>query len=175
MTGSISKTRQNPASKNYELRTDLAREAVTEISNELRLLVSDVFSLYLKTKNFHWHTTGRHFRDHHLMLDEHADQIFAMTDVIAERARKIGASTVHSITDISKHQRLKDNNEEGVSPRRMLEELHADNLQLTLFLRRLHEVCERHGDVATASLVEIWVDEAERRIWFLSETLVDVQ
>jgi starvation-inducible DNA-binding protein len=107
------------------------------------------------------------------MLDEQAAQIFAMTDVIAERARKIGASTVRSISDISQHQRLKDNNEEGVPPRRMLEELQADNLQLAHFLRRLHEVCERHNDVATASLIEIWIDEAERRTWFLSETLAD--
>jgi starvation-inducible DNA-binding protein len=175
MTLIISKTPQNPAPSTSEVRTDLTREAVDEISHELRLLVSDVFSLYLKTKNFHWHVTGRHFRDYHLMLDEQADQIFAMTDVIAERARKIGASTVHSISDISQHQRLKDNNEEGVSARRMLEELHADNLQLTLFLRLLHEVCERHRDVATASLIEIWVDEAERRTWFLSETLVDLR
>ena len=175
MTGSISKPLQNPASKSFEVRTALTREAVAEISNELRLLLSDVFSLYLKTKNFHWHVTGRHFRDYHLMLDEQADQIFAMTDVIAERARKIGASTVHSISDISQHQRLKDNNEEGVSPRRMLEDLRADNLQLAHFLRILHEVCERHNDVATASLVETWIDESERRTWFVLETLLDLE
>lgn len=175
MTGSILKPVQDPVSKGSELHTALTREAVEEISNELRLLLSDVFSLYLKTKNFHWHVTGRHFRDYHLMLDEQADQIFAMTDVIAERARKLGASTVRSISDISQHQRLKDNNEEGLSPCRMLEELQADNLQLTIVLRRLHELCARHYDVATASLSEIWVDEAERRTWFLSETLVDLR
>jgi starvation-inducible DNA-binding protein len=109
------------------------------------------------------------------MLDEQADQIFAMTDVIAERARKMGASTVHSISDISRHQRLKDNNDEGLAPLRMFEELLVDNQQLTIFLRQLHEVCERHNDVATASLIEIWVDETERRAWFLSETLVDLR
>jgi len=157
------------------MRTDLAREAVAEISDELLLLVSDAFSLFLKTKNFHWHVTGPNFREYHLMLDEQADQIFAVTDAIAERARKMGASTVRSISDISRHQRLKDNNEEGLAPFRMFEDLRADNQQLTIFLRRLHEVCERHNDVATASLIEVWVDETERRAWFLSETLVDVR
>ena len=175
MTGSISKRLQKPHSKSSQMRTDLAREAVAEISDELVLLLSDAFSLFLKTKNFHWHVTGPYFREYHLMLDEQADQIFAMTDVIAERARKMGASTVRSISDISRHQRLKDNNEEGLPPFRMFEELRADNQQLTMFLRRLHEVCERHNDVATASLIEIWVDETERRAWFLSETLVDVR
>jgi starvation-inducible DNA-binding protein len=118
--------------------------------------------------------TGRHFRDYHLMLDEQADQIFGMTDTIAERARKIGGSTIRSISDISRHQRLKDNNEEGVAPRQMFGELRADNLQLIKFLRGMHEVCERHNDVASASLIEIWIDEAERRAWFLSEILSDV-
>jgi starvation-inducible DNA-binding protein len=127
MTGSTSKTLQNPGSKNSEISTELSHDAVAEISGGLRLLLSDVFSLYLKTKNFHWHVTGRHFRDHHLMLDEQADQIFAMTDAIAERARKIGGSTIRSISDISRHQRLKDNNEEGVAPRHMFVELRADN------------------------------------------------
>jgi starvation-inducible DNA-binding protein len=158
-----------------EMRTDLTREAVAEISDELLLLLSDVFSLFLKTKNFHWHVTGPHFREYHLMLDEQADQIFAMTDVIAERARKMGAPTVRSISDISRHQRLKDNNDEGLAPLRMFQELRADNQQLTVFLRQVHKVCERHNDVATASLIEIWVDETERRAWFLSETLVDLR
>jgi starvation-inducible DNA-binding protein len=175
MTESISKRLPQPHSKNSEMRTNLAREAVAELSDELLLLISDVFSLFLKTKNFHWHVTGPHFREYHLMLDEQADQIFAMTDVIAERARKMGASTVHSISDISRHQRLKDNNDEGLAPLRMFEELLVDNQQLTIFLRQLHEVCERHNDVATASLIEIWVDETERRAWFLSETLVDLR
>ena len=175
MTGSISNKLQKTHSKSSQMRTDLAREAVAEISDELLRLLSDAFSLFLKTKNFHWHVTGPHFREYHLMLDEQAAQIFAMTDVIAERARKMGASTIRSISDISRHQRLKDNNEEGLPPFRMFEELRADNQQLTIFLRRLHEVCERHNDVATASLIEIWVDETERRAWFLSETLVDVR
>ena len=109
------------------------------------------------------------------MLDEQADQIFAMTDLIAERARKMGAPTVRSISDISRHQRLKDNNDEGLAPLRMFQELRADNQQLTVFLRQVHKVCERHNDVATASLIEIWVDETERRAWFLSETLVDLR
>lgn len=170
MTENKSTTLQNPDSKISEIRTDLPREA---ISDGLCLLLADVFSLYLKTKNFHWHVTGRHFRDHHLMLDEHADQIFAMTDPIAERARKIGGSTIRSISDISRHQRLKDNNEKDVAPRQMFVELRADNLRLTHFLRGLHELCERHNDVATASLIEIWIDETERRTWFLSEMLTD--
>jgi starvation-inducible DNA-binding protein len=150
-----------PHSKSSEMRTDLAREAVADISDELLLLLSDVFSLFLKTKNFHWHVTGPNFREYHLMFDEQSDQIFAMTDVIAERARKMGASTVRSISDISGHQRLKDNNDEGLAPLRMFEELHVDKQQLTMFLRQLHEVCKRHNDVATASLIEIWVDETE--------------
>ena len=174
MAGSTSKTLHNPDSKLSGFRTDLSRYAVTELSSGLCLLLSDVFSLYLKTKNFHWHMTGRHFRDHHLMLDEQADQIFAMTDVIAERARKIGGSTVRSISDISRHQRLKDNNEEGVAPRHMFVELRADNLQLIEFLRDMHEVCERHNDVASASLIEVWIDETERRTWFLSEIIRDL-
>ena len=149
--------------------SDLGREAVSEISIELRKLLADVFALYLKTKNFHWHMSGRHFRDYHLLLDEHSDQIFAMTDDIAERARKIGASTLHSVSDISRHQRLKDNDEEFVDPNSMLTELRADNQQLTRSLRSTHEVCERHNDVATASLIEVWIDQTERRTWFLSE------
>jgi starvation-inducible DNA-binding protein len=152
-----------------EIRTDLARDAVVEISGVLRLLLADVFGLYIKTKNFHWHMTGRSFRDLHLLLDEHSDRIFAMTDAIAERARKIGGSTILSISDISRHQRPKDNNEEDLAPKSMLLELQADNLQLTRFLRSTHEICERHNDVATASLIENWIDETERRTWFLSE------
>jgi len=118
--------------------------------------------------------SGRHFRDYHLLLDEHAEQIFAMTDDIAERARKIGGTTLRSIGDISRHQRLKDNNEESVSPKEMLTELRADNQQLTRSLRATHEVCEKHNDVATASLIENWIDETERRTWFLSEVISDL-
>ncbi|HKV25739.1 MAG TPA: DNA starvation/stationary phase protection protein [Candidatus Acidoferrum sp.] len=151
----------------------LSCAAVTEITSELRPLLADVFALYLKTKNFHWHMNGRHFRDYHLLLDEHADQLFAMTDEIAERARKLGGTTLHSISDIAKHQRLKDNNREGVPASEMLQELHFDNRELTHFLRLAHEVCEKHKDVATASLIENWIDQTERRTWFLSEILND--
>jgi starvation-inducible DNA-binding protein len=130
-----------------------------------------VFALYVKTKNFHWHMSGPHFRDYHLLLDEHGEQIFAMTDDIAERARKIGGTTLRSIGDISRHQRLKDNNEEIVTPKDMLAELCADNQPLTRSLRSTHQVCDEHSDVATASLIETWTDQTERRTWFLSETV----
>jgi starvation-inducible DNA-binding protein len=137
----------------------------------LRRLVADVFALYLKTKNFHWHMTGNHFRDYHLLQDEQGEQIFVMTDDIAERARKIGGTTLHSIGDVARYQRLKDNNEEGVPPMDMLSELCADNQHLTRSLRSAHEICEKHDDVATASLIENWLDETERRTWSLSETV----
>jgi starvation-inducible DNA-binding protein len=149
----------------------LDHAAVEEISGELRQLLADTFALYVKTKNFHWHMTGKNFRDYHLLLDEHGDQIFAMTDPIADRARKLGGITIHSIGEIATHQRLKDNNELHVSPKAMLSELFADNHQLTAFLRSSHEVCERHNDVATTSLIEVWLDETERRSWFLGEII----
>lgn len=152
-----------------QMPTDLSIESVLAISNALRQLLADVFGLYLKTKNFHWHMSGSHFRDYHLLLDEQAEQVFAMTDVIAERARKIGATTLRSIGDISRHQSLKDNDQEFVAPRDMLVELYGDNQELTRQLRSMHELCEYHGDVATTSLIEIWIDETERRQWFLSE------
>jgi starvation-inducible DNA-binding protein len=151
--------------------TDLGQEGVKEISLSLRQLLADVFALYVKTKNFHWHMSGRHFRDYHLLLDEQGEQIFAMTDDIAERARKIGGTTLHSISDISRHQRIQDNNAEFVSAKGMLAELCDDNQQLTRHLRSAHEVCDRHGDVATTSLIENWIDEAERRTWFLFEAV----
>jgi starvation-inducible DNA-binding protein len=154
--------------------TDLDHEGVTEISQELRRLLADVFGLYMKTKNFHWHMSGKHFRDYHLLLDEHADQIFAMTDDIAERARKIGGTTLHSIGEIAKYQRLKDNSEEFVSPKEMLSELLDDNLKLTKFMRAAHEVCEKYNDIATASLIEVWVDQTERRSWFLFEMVQEL-
>jgi starvation-inducible DNA-binding protein len=154
-----------------EIPTDLNREGVVEITATLRQLLADTFALYLKTKNFHWHMTGQHFRDYHLLLDEHAEQVFAMTDDIAERARKIGGATLHSIGDISRHQRLKDNDEERVSPKDMLAELSADNQTLTRYFRSAHETCEKYNDVATASLLEVWIDQTERRIWFLAEIL----
>jgi starvation-inducible DNA-binding protein len=147
----------------------LDHAAVEDISSELRSLLADTFALYLKTKNFHWHMTGKNFRDYHLLLDEHGDQIFAMTDPIAERARKLGGTTIHSIGEIATHQRLKDNNAQHVSPKAMLSELFADNRQLTAYLRAAHEVCDNHNDVATTSLIEVWIDETERRSWFLGE------
>jgi starvation-inducible DNA-binding protein len=149
--------------------TDLSPEGVAGVSHELKLLLADVFALYLKTKNFHWHMSGPHFRDYHLLLDEQSEQIFAMTDDIAERARKIGGNTIHSIGDIARSQRIRDNDEEFVDPHQMLSELCADNQQLTKSLRAAHEVCDKHNDVATASLLENWIDETERRTWFLFE------
>jgi starvation-inducible DNA-binding protein len=148
--------------------TDLPAKGVAVIADELRDLLADVFALYIKTKNFHWHVSGPHFRDYHLLLDEQAAQLFAMTDNIAERARKIGATSLRSIGDIARHQRLRDNNDEFVAPNDMLAELAADNQQLTRSLRKVHEVCDQHNDLATASLIEVWIDETERRTWFLS-------
>jgi len=156
-----------------EPMADLGRDAVTEISATLKQLLADVFALYLKTKNFHWHMTGAHFRDYHLLLDEHAEQIFAMTDDIAERGRKIGGDTLRSISDISRHQRLMDDDRDSLSPNAMLTQLRADNRELTRFLRLTHEVCEKHNDVATASLIEVWIDQTERRAWFLTEVVQD--
>src|SRR5271168_5018693 len=155
----------------HETPTDLSREGVAEITAALRQLLADTFALYLKTKNFHWHMTGPHFRDYHLLLDEQGEQIFSMTDDIAERARKLGGATIRSIGDIARHQRLKDNVEEFVTPQRMLAELCDDNQQLTRFMRSAHELCDRYNDVATASLIEVWIDQTERRTWFLSEIM----
>jgi starvation-inducible DNA-binding protein len=150
--------------------TDLKPEATRDISAALAGLLADVFALYLKTKNFHWHMSGRHFRDYHLLLDEHGDQIFAMTDPIAERARKIGGPTLKSIGDIARRQRIQDNDAEFVTPRDMLAELGQDNLRLVSIMREVHDVCDKYGDVATASLLEVWIDESERRAWFLYES-----
>jgi starvation-inducible DNA-binding protein len=151
--------------------TDLSPAAVAAISETLRQLLADVFALYVKTKNFHWHMSGPHFRDYHLLLDEQAAEIFAMTDTIAERARKIGGTTLRSSGDIAQHQRLLDNNDQSLTPPNMLEELVADNRCLTKLMRAAHDVCDEFKDVATASLLEVWIDEAERRTWFLHETL----
>jgi starvation-inducible DNA-binding protein len=148
----------------------LSNEAVTQISEALRRLLADAFCLYLKTKNFHWHMTGSHFRDYHLLLDEQADQIFAMTDVVAERGRKIGGNTLRSIGDVSRRQRLRDNDEEMLTPQKMLSELREDNSLLTGYLRETHEICAKYNDVATTSLIEVWIDETERRTWFLAQT-----
>jgi starvation-inducible DNA-binding protein len=157
-----------------ETPTDLNRRGVLEICTSLRQLLADVFALYVKTKNFHWHMSGPHFRDYHLLLDEHSDQIFAMTDDIAERARKIGGTTLHSIGEISRLQTLRDNDAEFVTPMDMLAELSADNLHLTKSLRAAHEVCDKHNDVATTSMIEVWIDQTERRTWFLSETVREI-
>jgi starvation-inducible DNA-binding protein len=153
--------------------TGFTDEAIVAISDALKPLLADVFSLYIKTKNFHWHMRGRHFRDYHLLLDEHAEQIFAMSDDIAERARKLGGTTIRSIGDIAHNQRLKDNDREHVPARDMLADLLDDNQQLAGSLRSTHELCERHNDIATASLIETWVDQTERRAWFLRETLAE--
>ncbi|HEX5423780.1 MAG TPA: DNA starvation/stationary phase protection protein [Candidatus Acidoferrales bacterium] len=162
-------TAKTPEKFSPEIPTDLSPNGVAEIAEQLRQVLADTFALYMKTKNFHWHMTGRHFRDYHLLLDEQGEQIFAMTDDIAERARKIGASTLHSIGEISKNQRLKDNDKEFVSPPEMLAELCADNSELTRYLRAAHEICEKYNDVATTSLIEVWIDQTERRTWFLAE------
>jgi starvation-inducible DNA-binding protein len=149
--------------------TDLKSNAVRDLSGALNALLADMFALYLKTKNFHWHMSGPHFRDYHLLLDEHGDQIFATTDDLAERVRKIGGTTLRSIGHIARLQRVLDNDAEFVTPLDMLAELRDDNKQLTGRLRETHDLCEEHDDVATASLLENWIDEAERRTWFLFE------
>ena len=150
-------------------RTDLSREAVKDISGSMNAILADVFALYVKTKNFHWHMSGPHFRDYHLLLDEHGDQLFAMTDPIAERVRKLGGLTLHSIGEIARTQRVLDNDAQYVEPLDMLAELAGDNKELTARLREAHNVCDEHRDVATTSLIEVWIDEAERRAWFLFE------
>jgi len=148
----------------------LSQEAVTKVSGALNLLLADTFALYLKTKNFHWHMSGPHFRDYHLMLDEQGEQVFAMTDDIAERVRKIGGMTLRSIGHIAKLQRISDNDADFVSAQDMLSELRDDNLNMAARMREAHEVCDDAGDVASASLLENWIDEAERRAWFLFES-----
>ncbi|MEJ0043951.1 MAG: DNA starvation/stationary phase protection protein [Rhizomicrobium sp.] len=165
------------ASKNLRQRrkaplttpSDLGSNAIADLTGALNALAADVYALYLKTKNFHWHMSGPHFRDYHLLLDEQGDQIFAMTDVIAERVRKIGGTTLRSIGHIGRLQRILDNDADYVTPLDMLAELREDNKQLTASMREVHELCDEHGDVATASLIEVWIDEAERRTWFLYE------
>lgn len=149
--------------------SNLGAEAVRDISAALNLALADFFALYLKTKNFHWHVSGPNFRDYHLMLDEQSEQILAATDDIAERVRKIGGTTLRSIGHIARLQRVLDNDADFVSPQDMLAELRDDNKQLVASLREAHNVCDEHGDVASASLIENWIDEAERRTWFLFE------
>lgn len=149
--------------------SDFKSNAVRDIAGALTMLLADAFTLYVKTKNFHWHVSGPHFRDYHLLLDEQAAQIYAATDDMAERARKIGGTTLRSIGHIARLQRIKDNDAEFVTPLDMLAELREDNKQMVVSLREVHDLCDEHGDVATASLIENWIDETERRIWFLFE------
>lgn len=150
--------------------TDLSTDATRDIGGAMNAILADVFALYLKTKNFHWHVSGPHFHDYHLMLDDQADQLFAMTDPIAERIRKVGAMTLRSIGHIARTQRVRDNDADYVEPSDMLAELREDNQDLAARLREAHDVCDEHRDIATASLIETWIDETERRTWFLFET-----
>lgn len=150
--------------------SDLPSNAVKDIEGALNALLADMFALYLKTKNFHWHMSGPHFRDYHLMLDEQGEQIFATTDALAERVRKLGGTTLRSIGHIARLQRLSDNDADYVTPLDMLAELKEDNKQIAASLREAHGVCDEHGDIATASLLETWLDETERRVWFLFES-----
>ena len=149
--------------------TDLGANAVKDISATINRLLADAFALYLKTKNFHWHMSGPHFRDYHLLLDEQSEQIFATTDPLAERVRKIGGNTLRSIGDISRHQKIEDNDADYVTPDDMLAELAEDNRTMAKTMREAHGICDEHGDVATASLLENYIDETERRAWFLYE------
>ena len=149
--------------------SDLNAKAILDIAGSMNAILADVFALYLKTKNFHWHMSGPHFRDYHLMLDEQADQIFAMTDGIAERVRRVGGSTLKSVGHIARTQRLLDNDADYVEPLDMLAELREDNKTLAARLRETHNVCSEHRDIASASLIEVWIDESERRTWFLFE------
>jgi starvation-inducible DNA-binding protein len=161
-----------PGHTNVKIRpalSDLSEKGVKEISASLRELLADVFALYVKTKNFHWHMTGPNFRDYHLLLDDHGDQIFAMTDDIAERIRKLGGVALRSIGDIARHQRLQDNDTASLTAEAMLSDLLANNQELIKYLRATHEICDQYNDAATASLIENWLDESERRAWFLYE------
>jgi starvation-inducible DNA-binding protein len=164
-------TRKSPGPmlENSTLSAGLAPRATADITSALTVILADMFALYIKTKNFHWHVSGPHFRDYHLLLDEQGEQIFAATDAIAERVRKIGGTTLHSIGHIARLQRVADNDEGYVSPQDMLEELLDDNRRLVVNLRAVHALCDEGGDVAGASLIEIWIDEAEQRAWFLYE------
>jgi starvation-inducible DNA-binding protein len=168
-TTNTTQTRKHKQPRALTTPTDLSEEAVRDISGGMNAILADVFALYLKTKNFHWHLSGPHFRDYHLLFDEQADQIFAMTDPIAERVRKLGGKTVTSIGQISRLQRIEDNDADFVEPADMLAELCDDNKLLVSKLREVHDVCDEHRDVASASLIEVWIDETERRTWFLFE------
>jgi starvation-inducible DNA-binding protein len=165
----MSKNVKARRSANLATPTDLGSNATKDISGGLNILAADVLALWMKTKNFHWHVSGPHFRDYHLLLDDQSDQIYAMVDPIAERARKLGGKALHSIGQVGKLQRVLDNDADYVTPQDMLAELREDNKQLTRNMRILHEVCDEHNDVATASLLENWIDETEQRAWFLFE------
>jgi starvation-inducible DNA-binding protein len=169
VTANIKKFDPRKAAPQLDTPTDLSKDAVREISAALNGILADAFALYLKTKNFHWHVSGPHFRDYHLLLDEQASQIFAVTDDMAERVRKIGGVTLRSIGDIGRHQSIKDNDEDFVSPAEMLRELLTDNKAVAEAMRKAHELCDKHDDAATASMLEIWIDETEKRTWFLFE------
>ena len=162
-------SRSHKASPDLDTPTDLPSAAVDKLSAALNALLADAFALYLKTKNFHWHVSGPHFRDYHLLFDEQADQIFATTDEIAERVRKVGGLTLHSIGEIARLQRIPDNDADYVDPVDMLAELRSDNQAMITSLREAHELCGEENDVATASFIEVWIDQAERRVWFLYE------
>ena len=164
-----SKPAKSKTASRLATQTDLSGNAVPEIADALNGCLADAFALYLKTKNFHWHVSGPHFREDHLMLDDQSAQILATTDAIAERVRKIGGTTLRSVGHIGRLQRLLDNDADFVSPSAMLAELRDDNRQLTAYMRETHALCDEHNDVATASLLEVWIDEAERRTWFLFE------
>ncbi len=161
--------RDRPNSR-LDTPTDLSPDAVRDISKALNAILADAFALYLKTKNFHWHVSGPNFRDYHLLLDEQAEQIFGTTDELAERVRKIGGLTLRSIGDIAKHQTIKDNDQSFVAPLDMIRELMADNKHVAKAMREAHDLCDKHEDAATASLLEVWIDQTERRTWFLFET-----
>jgi starvation-inducible DNA-binding protein len=165
----VSKAKNGKVSPDLDTPTDLSPEGVNKISASLNTLLADAFALYLKTKNFHWHISGRHFHDYHLMLDEQSDAIFATTDQLAERVRKLGGSTLKSIGQVAKHQTIKDNDEDYVPPREMLRELMEDNKHVAAAMRKAHKLCDDHEDSGTASLLEQFIDETERRTWFLFE------
>ena len=169
MSKTRSDNKSDKVSPDLDTPTDIPQAAVGKISAALNTLVADAFALYLKTKNFHWHVSGRHFHDYHLMLDQQSDAIFATTDQLAERVRKLGGMAIRSIRHVARLQRLSDNDAEFVPPLDMLAELRDDNSQLTSFMREAHRLSDQHGDVATASLLENWIDEAETRVWYLFE------
>jgi starvation-inducible DNA-binding protein len=160
---------QTPQSKPQNTPSDLKSDVTRQIAAALNAILADAFALYMKTKNFHWHVSGPHFRDYHLLFDEQAAQLFAMTDPIAERVRKLGGATLRSIGDIARAQRVVDNDADCLQALEMLSELHGDNQQLAARLRDAHSVCDQHRDIATASLIEVWIDQTEQRTWYLFE------